>query len=90
MTVWVDRSLKGDFDVFFHEVTADGALPFTMPDPTTDTWPLLNHNGVPLLDQLSRPLLMSKIWVCFFGETTPVVTPIGMQFKITFPIVVLP
>lgn len=90
MAIQVDRSEVGDFDLFHNELTARGSLPFTMPDPTTDAWPLLDQDGVQLLDQLGQPLLMSKIWVCLFGEEKPVTMPLDMAFRISFPVVVLP
>jgi hypothetical protein len=90
MAIQVDRSDLGDFDKFYRELTGRGSLPFTMPDPTTDAWPLLNQDGIQLLDQNDRPLLMSKIWVCLFGEEVPVTMPLDMAFRVSFPVVVLP
>ena len=41
MEIEVSRNGKAVFDTF-HADLAYGSLPFTMPDPTTDGWPLLS------------------------------------------------
>lgn len=87
----VSRREKGVFDKFFIEQTASGTTPFTMPDPTTDGWALLDESGHPLLDGDGSPILTSAIWLCLFGEAMPVeVIVVGLRFRIAFSVAVMP
>lgn len=90
MTVQLSRMQKGTFDTFLEETTRNGAMPFWMPDPTTDGWPMLDQDGRPLMDGTGRPLLLSARWLCLFGDEMPTETIKGVEFHISFPIWVLP
>jgi hypothetical protein len=61
-----------------------------MPDPTTDGWPLLDATGQPLLDGQGRPLLRAGTWLCLWGDQLPVETILGIEFRKTFSVVVMP
>ncbi|MBY2950512.1 hypothetical protein [Rhizobium leguminosarum] len=90
MSILVTRAGKSVFDLFHQNDTRWGSLPFTMPDPTTEGWPMTDAAGNPLLDGAGNPLLMSGTWLCMFGEQPPVETIVGVRFRKTFNIVVLP
>jgi hypothetical protein len=90
LTIDVSRAQKAVFDQFFEQLVSQGALPFRMPDPTTDGWPMLAGDGTPMLDGTGNPLLLSAIWLCLFGDTTPVDTIKSVRFRVVFTVSVLP
>lgn len=90
LTIDVSRDQKAVFDKFHKEDTSLGTLPFVMPDPLTDGWPLLAPDGQALLAPDDEPILIAAHWLCQFGETMPVETIRGIRFRITFPLEVLP
>ncbi|QIO60692.1 hypothetical protein [Rhizobium leguminosarum] len=90
LSIMVTRAGKSVFDLFHQIDTRWGALPFTMPDPTTDGWPMTDGAGNPLFDGAGNPLLMSGTWLCLFGDQQPAETIIGKEFRKTFSITVLP
>lgn len=90
LSVLVTRTGKSIFDLFYENDTRNGSLPFTMPDPTTDGWPMTDAAGNPLFDGAGKPLLMSGTWLCMFGEGQPVETIVGIEFRKSFNVVVLP
>ncbi|KRB58454.1 hypothetical protein ASE04_27460 [Rhizobium sp. Root708] len=90
LSVMLSRAGKGVFDTFYEEDTSHGALPFYMPDPTTDGWPILTGDGQRLLMSDGRPMLMAARWLCLFGDTLPVETIVGVEFRITFNVSVMP
>ncbi|MCZ4259013.1 hypothetical protein O4H53_26025 [Sulfitobacter sp. G21635-S1] len=90
LSIDVTRNQKALFDDFFKHVTAFGSLPFYMPDPLTDGWPMLDHAGTPLLTAGGQPLLLSARWLCLFGDETPAQTIRGVRFIIAFTVAVMP
>jgi len=78
------------FDTFFQDQTRHGALPFYMPDPTTDGWPLLLADGRPFLTSEGKPILLAARWLCLFGDTQPAVGVVGIEFRINFNVWVMP
>lgn len=91
LSIDMTRHQKAIFWTFFDTTTEGGALPFTMPDPTTDGWPMLDGDGAPLLDEDDTPLLLSATWTCLFGDAAPtesIVRP--LLFRISFSVTVLP
>lgn len=87
----VTRAGKAVFDTFFGETIAQGTLPFTMPDPTTDGWAWLNSDGEPILDGAGNPILLAATWVCLMGDQMPVETISGgVRFRIGFTVSVMP
>lgn len=85
----LDRREKAIFDKFVEFETRLGSLPFLMPDPTTDGWPLLTTTGEPLLTSAGQPILLTSKKRCYFGKPLPVETLLQNQFQISFNIVVL-
>lgn len=90
LEVIVTRAQKAVFDQFVDETTAGGSLPFTMPDPMTDGWALLDADGAPILDGDGTPILLSAQWVCLFGEEMPEESMVGVEFPVTFTVWVMP
>lgn len=90
LAIDVSRDGKAIFDNFYAEDTADGSLPFYMPDPTTDGWALLTDEGVPILTGDGEQILLAETWLCQFGDALPSETIRGVEFRITFSVVVLP
>ncbi|WP_323036257.1 hypothetical protein [Pararhodobacter sp.] len=64
LSVILTRDGKAIFDTFFHDDCADGSLLFTMPDPTTEGWPLLASDGTPILTDDGQPILLGGQWLC--------------------------
>jgi len=90
LSIVVSRDGKAIFDNFYAEETARGSLPFYMPDPTTDGWPLLIQDGSPLLTHDGTPVLLSAEWLCLFGDAVPVEAVVGVAFRISFSVMVMP
>jgi len=90
LSLILSREEAAVFDRFFHEDCAEGSLLFTMPDPTTDGWPMLSSSGEPLLAAPGVPLLLSASWLCAWGDTMPTETLVGLEFRKSFSVVVLP
>ncbi|MCV0424672.1 MAG: hypothetical protein K5905_04305 [Roseibium sp.] len=91
LTIDVSRNQKAIFDNFYEGDTAEGSLPFIMPDPTTHDWPLLDPTtGDQLQDPDGNALLIAAHWLCLFGEQTPTETIRGIRFQISFPVAVMP
>lgn len=90
LEIEVTRAQKAVFDQFFDETTEDGTLPFYMPDPATDGYPLLTNTGAPLLTEAGEPILISAQLLCLFGDTMPVERTFQSEFAITFQVAVMP
>jgi hypothetical protein len=90
LSILVNRAGKSVFDDFYEGTTRWGSLPFRMPDPTTDGWTMTDANGQPVLDGSGKPVLMAATWLCMFGDSQPVETVEGTQFRKSFSITVMP
>ena len=90
MTVELTRAQKATFDRFHGEELSEGSLPFWMPDPTTDGWPLLTAEGAAVLTPGGAPLLLGARWLCLFGDEMPTETITGTRFSIAFSVAVMP
>lgn len=90
MSILVTRSGKSVFDEFHEDTTRWGTLPFWMPDPTTDGWPMTDSDGNPLFDGRGEQIRMTGTWLCMFGDGNPAETIQGIEFRKTFSLVVLP
>lgn len=90
LAVDVDRTGKSTLDAFFETTLKHGALPFTMPDPVTDGWPLLTDGGAPVLDEGGAPVLMSAIWICKFAEPPRETLTRPLWFRMAFSVLVMP
>jgi len=90
LSVLLSRDEAALFDTFFHQDCAEGSLLFTMPDPTTDGWEMLSSEGETLLDGDGDALLLSATWLCAWGDTMPTETLVGIEFRKSFSVVVMP
>ncbi len=90
LAVDVDRAGKSVLDAFFETTLKHGSLPFTMPDPVTDGWPLLTDAGAPVLDESGAQVLMSATWTCLFAEPPVEALTRPLWFRISFSVWVMP
>lgn len=94
LSVLLDRDQNAIFENFYLYDTKQGSLLFWMPDPTTDGWFLYTDDGSPLLisggDNDGAPILLGAQWLCSFGDTLPNETVVGIRFRRTFSVVVIP
>lgn len=90
LSVILDRDQKAVFDNFYVEDIALGARLFWMPDPTTDGWPLLTDDGSALLTDEGTPILLGETWLVTMGDNLPTETVIGVEFRISFSVEVMP
>lgn len=90
LSVLLTRSQRETFDNFYVEDCLDGSRLFRMPDPTTEGWPLKDPTGAQLYDESGAPLLMSGSWLCAWGDQPPRETVLGIEFRKSFNIVVMP
>ena len=81
---------RARFERFYNEDTGEGALPFLMTDWGRDGLALWDDDGAGLTDETGTPLLIAATWVCSFGEALPSITPVGVEWRIQFNLVVLP
>lgn len=90
LSIEVSRAKKAIFDLFYDSTLKDGALPFWMPDPTTDGTILLDDAFQPILDETDTPILIDARWLVLFGEELPSDVQKGGQYVISFSVAVLP
>ncbi len=90
LSLTLSRRQAAVFDDFFRITTAQGSLSFWMPDPTADGWPLLTADGGALTTHGGAPILISAWWLCLFGDSLPAESVVGIEFRKTFSVVVLP
>ncbi len=88
--ITVDRSNRQVFWDFYTLACADGTKAFNMPDPITDGWACLTGAGAPLLLPDGTPILLSRILLCRWGDEVPQETISGIEFKISFGVVIMP
>lgn len=90
LSIVVDRNGKAIFDNFYRDEAAQGAGLFWMPDPTTDGWALKTDDGQQILTDDGTPILLSEQWLVTFGENLPSEAVVGIEFRISFSVEVMP
>lgn len=90
LSLILSRQQRAEFDAFWQVTCREGADLFRMPDPTTEGWPLTDDLGNPLVFGAGVQLLLSGQWLCSWGDTTPVETLQGVEFRKAFSVVVMP
>ncbi|WP_455270301.1 hypothetical protein [Rhizobium herbae] len=90
LSILVSRNGKAIFDNFYRYDTKRGTKPFYMADPTTHGWALLTSSGAPLLTNTGAPILLAAQWLCLFGDQLPAEAIVGVSFRISFSVVVMP
>lgn len=81
---------RARFDAFYFDETASGSKPFYMPDPTRDGGLIATADDSLLITGAGQTLAVSARWLCLFGETPPVETVLGIEFRKTITLHVLP
>lgn len=90
LSVLVSRNDRAIFDRFYHQDCREGTELFWMPDPTTEGWPMLSADGQPMLTADGQPMLLSAQWLCAWGDTLPEESIVGVEFRKSFSVVVMP
>lgn len=90
LEIEVTRAQKAVFDQFFDETTQNGTLPFYMPDPATDGYPLLTDAREQILTDDGTPILIAAQLLCLFSDTMPVERAFHSEFAISFQVAVMP
>lgn len=85
-----NRAQLAIFDTFWRSTCAEGSLPFTMADPATDGWALLNDDGSPVLDEADAPVVLASVRVCLFGREPPSRRAYSNRFRVTVEVSFLP
>ncbi|MCV9960726.1 hypothetical protein OIU34_02340 [Pararhizobium sp. BT-229] len=82
----------GLFDSFYLETLKKGMLPFTMPEPFTDGYPMLDEEQNTLLDENDVPLLFTEtMLVRFADDGLPNRTSLQVDtFRVSFRLARLP
>jgi hypothetical protein len=86
----VSHDHRARFNRFYDEETDQGALPFLVPSWGIDNHDLMTAGGLNLLDHEDTPLLIAATRVCLFGQSMPTVVPMGLEWRISFDLVILP
>lgn len=89
-STFLSRSQLARFDRFYLDDTKRGSLPFLIPDPGTNGWPLLSDDGSPLLTDEGTPILLAEIWLVTFGGKLPVISNKATYWTVAFELTVLP
>ena len=91
LVVVLDRAQRQIFDAFWELDTRHGSRPFTMPDPLTEGWPLLDGDGAPMLTGDGEPILLAATWLCLFGDEPPSERiSRALEFDVSFSVWVMP
>lgn len=88
-TMMVSQAQWARWTRFRKEELLDGAKPFLIPDYTRDGWAMLTAGGAPMLKADGTPMLMTATWLCLLGRGLQE-RPVGVEFRISFQLVVLP
>lgn len=92
----VDLSLdqRRRLENFWSDETRGGALPFLMPQPGVDGFDLLISDAANtrarLTDASGQPFLISAWWMCLFDQSPISFSPIGLEWRTSFGIAVMP
>jgi hypothetical protein len=89
MSIIVSRNGRARFERFLHD-TDNGALPFLIPDHGTHGWGLATEDGAALLTEDGAPMVLDAWFTCRFGQQMPGLTPVGVEWKISFNLLVYP
>ena len=90
MSFYLSYDQEARFQRFYVEETEEGALPFLIPNWGTDGSELLTPSGLSLTDHEDTPLLIAATWVAMFGESVPNTDPMGVEWRVSFNLVILP
>lgn len=88
----LERWQLGVFDNFYYETTKNGTLPFTIAEPLTDGFPMLDENLDYLLDENGDYLLFTETMLVIFGDQgLPTRKQIdGARYRVDFTLWKLP
>jgi len=78
------------FHRFHDEECADGSLPFLVPGWGKIDLGLLTDEGEELLTDEDVPILIDDTWPCLFGQSRPNEVSMGVEWRVSFDMVILP
>jgi len=88
--IYASWDQKARFERFWAEDTSGGTLPFIMPDQSRDQVPLLASSGESLTTESGITILIVAKWLALFAREPPQITPMGVRFRISFQLEILP
>lgn len=90
IALYLSYDQKARFYRFHDEETEEGALPFLMPGWAKQDQNLLTVDGLYLTDENDVPLLLDDTWPCLFGQSRPNDVVMGVEWRVTFDVIILP
>lgn len=91
MTIDVTADQRARFWRFWLGDTVGGSLPFWVPDWTVDGAPMADASGSPLTTAAGAEIALAKRDLVMFGTSQPPSeAPVGVRWRITFQILVMP
>jgi len=91
MSIEVDIDARGRFYRFWNEDTARGSLPFLMTDWPIDGQTIANEDGDTLTTEDGDALILEAALLLMFGtDQPPSETPVGANWRIVFPLTIMP
>ena len=90
LTYRFTRNDRARFERFYTEEVEDGSMPFLLPDPGSNNFPLLTAGGLQLMTHDDAPLVIASTWVCLFGTSLPSWVRSGQIWRCSFDWVILP
>lgn len=89
-TIDVSVDQRQRFWRFWLEDTASGSLPWWAPDWTIDGLSLTDETGAVLTDESGTELLIAATILVMFGADPPAESAIGVRYRITLSLSILP
>ena len=90
LTLDLSRNELARFDRFWAEEIGRGALPFLMENPTTFGIHLADETGAWICDEAGNPILVYDVWICQIGTQLPARTVIGVRWRLSLRLAVMP
>jgi hypothetical protein len=90
MTVDLSRNQLARFDRFYNEEVAQGSKPFRIMDASLSGQRLLTDEEVPILTDDGHPILIEETWLVLFGQQLPSRSVIGVRWRVSFQLSVMP
>ena len=89
LTLQLSRAELAIFDNFHLVTLKRGVWPFSMPNPETDGWPLLDDEYQPILDDEGEPIGLTETWTAMIGSQ-PSRSVTGTYFRVSFDLWIMP
>lgn len=90
MTIDVSADQRMRFSRFWEEDTGFGSLPFLIPDWTIDGLDMGTASGSSLTTANGETLEIAASLLVMFGRDPPTEIPVGIRYRITFQLSIMP